>query len=144
MTPNSIRRFNLLFPIATLLVLVSAVLGFSGLEEQARAGVGDGGDGASATAVTMVVASMFIFLLLAAVLWTTISLLRLSMMRYVLALIVLYALFQNYRALTTQGPGAAALVEFAASLVAALAVVMLFRPDAKLWFAENPDERDPR
>ena len=140
MTPDSIRRFNILFPIATLLVLISAVLSFGGLEEQALAGVGSPRDGSGTMGVWMVTASIFIFLLLAAVLWTTISLLRMAFMRYVLALIVLYSLFQNYQALTALGPGAATLVDLAASLIAGWAVVLLFQPDARLWFAENPDD----
>lgn len=142
MTPDSIRRFNILFPFATLLVLVSAVLSFAGLEEQALAGVGSPQDGTGAMGVWMVVASIFIFLLLAAVLWTMISLLRMAFMRYALALIVLYALFQNYQALTNQGPNAATLVDLAASLVAGWAVILLFQPDARAWFAQNPDDRD--
>lgn len=143
MTPDSIRRFNILFPIATLLVLVSAVLSFTGLEEQALAGVGSPQGGTGTMGVWMVMASIFIFLLLAAVLWTTISLLRMAFMRYVLALIVVYALFQNYQALTVQGPNAATLVDLVASLIAVWAVVLLFQPDARQWFAENPDHRDP-
>lgn len=141
MKPSSIKLFDVLFPIATLLVFASAVLSFAGLEEQALAGFDGVGEGARGMAIWMVTASIFIFLLLASILWTTISLLRMGIMRYVLVLVVLYALFQNYRELTVLGPSAGAWVDLAASLVAGAAVAILFRPDAKAWFAENPDDR---
>lgn len=141
MKPSSIKLFDVLFPVATLLVMVSAALSFSGLEEHAMAGYEGGGEGARGMAIWMITASIFILLLLAGILWTTISLLRMGVMRYVLVLVVLYALFHNYRELTVVGPSAGAWVDLAASLVAGAAAAMLFRPGARAWFAENPDDR---
>ncbi len=141
MKPGSIKLFDMLFPIATILVIASSVLSFTGLEQVAMAGFGGEGEGARGMAIWMVIASLFIFVLLASIFWATISLMRMGSMRFILALVVLYALYQNYLALTGIGANAATLVDLAASLVAGIAVVVLFRDDARRWFAENPDPR---
>jgi presenilin-like A22 family membrane protease len=134
--PGSIKLFDVLFPLAALLVLVSAVLSFGNLEERALIDFGGEGGGARGMAIWMVIASLFIFALLA-----SISLLRMGMVRYLLALVVLYALFQNYLAFAALGPHLAGFVDLAASLVAGAAVIVLFRADARQWFAEDPRDR---
>ena len=140
MKPGSIKLFDVLFPLAALLVLVSAVLSFGNLEERALIDFGGEGGGARGMAIWMVIASLFIFALLASIVWATISLLRMGMVRYLLALVVLYALFQNYLAFAALGPHLAGFV-LAASLVAGAAVIVLFRADARQWFAEDPRDR---
>ena len=141
MKPRSIKLFDILILIATLLVLASAILSFASLEQRALVGVDIQGEGARAMAIWMVIASLFIFALLAGVVWTSISLLRMGVMRFVLALVVLYALGLNYHTLVTVGPDVGGLVDFAASLVAGAAVIVLFRADARQWFAEDPRDR---
>ncbi|MEH6722300.1 MAG: hypothetical protein V7686_02115 [Qipengyuania sp.] len=141
MKPGSIKLFDVLFPLAALLVLVSAVLSFGNLEERALIDFGGEGGGARGMAIWMVIASLFIFALLASIVWATISLLRMGIVRYLLALVVLYALFQNYLAFAALGPHLAGFVDLAASLVAGAAVIVLFRADARQWFAEDPRDR---
>ena len=139
--PRSIRLFDILFSVAALFVLVSAVLSFGNLEERALVNFGVERSTARGMAIWMVIASLFIFTLLASIVWTSISLLRMGIVRYLLALVVLYALFQNYLAFAALGPHLAGFVDLAASLVAGAAVIVLFRADARQWFAEDPRDR---
>ena len=67
MKPGSIKLFDVLFPLAALLVLVSAVLSFGNLEERALIDFGGEGGGARGMAIWMVIASLFIFALLASI-----------------------------------------------------------------------------
>lgn len=137
--PKSIRRFDALFPLAALLVLVSSVLSFGALEAEVQLGFNSEGESARGMAIWMVIASLFIFTLLAGILWSTISFMRMGAMRWVLAAVVLLALYQNAVAFIEFGPNLAAFVDLAATLVGGFAVLLLFRPDASAWFAEHPD-----
>lgn len=51
MKPTSLRWFDVLFPLAAVLVLVSAGLSFSNLEARALLGFGGEGDGARGMAI---------------------------------------------------------------------------------------------
>ena len=140
MKPKSIRVFNRLYPVAVILALLSAALGFSALERQARAGLeGAAAAGDSTIGIGMVIAALLIFVLLAIVLWTTLALMRMGWMRYVLALIAAYSVYRGLFALGVTGPTAGTVLDLLAALVAALAAAVLFRPDARAWFAENTD-----
>lgn len=141
MKPKSIRRFDMLFPLAALLALASAILSFGALEAQVQLGFNAEGDGARGMAIWMVTASLFIFTLLAGILWATISFMRMGFMRWVLAAAVLLALYQNIMAFRVVGPSFAGFVDIAATLTGILAVLLLFRPDSSAWFAERHDGR---
>lgn len=141
MKPKSIRLFDMLFPLAAILVLASAVLSFGNLEARALIGFGGEGEGARGMAIWMVIASLFIFVLLASILWASISVMHVGFLRWVLALVVLYALWQNYETISAAGASLANLVDLAASIVAGAATAVLFRADAKAWFGAMPDDR---
>ena len=83
---------------------------------------------------------MFIDKLLATILWASVSVMRVGFLRWLLALVVLYALWQNYETIAATGTSLANLVDLAASLVAGAATAVLFRADARAWFAAVPDD----
>lgn len=141
MKPKSIRQFDMLFLLGALLVLASAVLSFGSLEARALVDFGAEGKGARAMAIWMVIASLFIFTLLATILWASVSIMRIGFVRWLLVLVVLYALWQNFETIRASGATLANLVDLAASLVAAAATAVLFRADARAWFSQTPDER---
>lgn len=140
MKPKSLRLFDKLFALAAVLVLASAVLSFGNLEARALIGFGGEGEGARGMAIWMVIASLFIFMLLATILWASVSVMRVGFLRWLLALVVLYALWQNYETIAATGTSLANLVDLAASLVAGAATAVLFRADARAWFAAVPDD----
>lgn len=141
MKPRSIRLFDMLFLLGALLVLASAVLSFGNLEARALIDFEAEGDGARGMAIWMVIASLFIFTLLATIVWACVSVMRIGFLRWLLALVVLYALWQNYETITATGTNIANLVDLAASVVAAAATAVLFRADARAWFRQEPDQR---
>ena len=141
MKPKSLRLFDMLFPLAALLVLASAALSFGNLEARALIDFGAEGDGARGMAIWMVIASLFIFVLLATILWASVSVMRVGFLRWLLALVVLYALWQNYETIAATGMTLANLVDLAASIVAGAATAVLFRADARTWFGATPDDR---
>lgn len=140
MKPTSLRWFDVLFPLATVLVLISAGLSFSSLEARALLGFGGEGDGARGMAIWMVIASLFIFLLLASIIWATISQMRMGFMRYPLALVAVYSLFQSCQSLAASGPHLAGFVDCAACLVAGASAALLFRKDARQCFRQPPGD----
>lgn len=140
MKPKSLRSFDRLFPLAVVVSLIASMLGFAALERAARVGLGQAGAAESTAGIGMVVAALLIFVLLAAVLWTSVSVMRMGWMRYVLALVVAYTLYRSLIAFGVLGIGLGTLLDLLAALIAAFATALLFRPDARAWFAEYPDD----
>lgn len=139
--PRSIRLFELLFLGALLLTLVGTALNWSSLVEQAASQAG--AVRLSAGALNAIAGfSVGVVILIELALWFFIARRGSTVAKWLLALFTAYNV---YSLVGTVQAGAEwstlpGIISAVALLLQVMAVILLFTPDARAWFADAPED----
>lgn len=138
--PRSIRWFELLFLASLLLTLVATALIWPALLDQAaaQAGAANLGDGTLAVIAGLGIAIVVAIMLL---LWYFVARRGSPVAKWVLVFFTGYNLYSLVGSVQAGAPFATVpgLVSGAALLLQVIAVALLFVPDARAWFASEPE-----
>lgn len=143
MKPKSIRLFDRLYLSAVGFNVVSAVLGWKALADRAGMDLERASRGSASMSGWLVGSSIFLFVLIALVLWAAVSQFRAGLMRWVIAAIVIYGASDAITMVRSGHWAATGVLNLLAIVCGLLAAVMLFRADARAWFAASPDHPLP-
>lgn len=134
--PDSIKKFDYLYLGSIVVGLLGLVLGWGTLMEQMNAEMAKSGlDPESGAAYGAIIGGVIFGTLISLALWFLISVLRIEFVKWIL---ILFAMWGVFSILTGTAAGMVGMVEIAgivSTIMSLAAIWMLFKPDAKEWFA---------
>ncbi len=136
MRPASIRKFDLFYLGSLALGVVNFFFGFDMMKAQAAAQLAANPSLAGLDAGTIMIVSFVIGLAINLGLWALISRLRIELVKWILVLFVLWGLV-SLPALVSNGITLIVALSLLTYALQIAAIVYLFKPDAKAWFAEK-------
>ena len=135
--PDSIKKFDMLFWASTVVSVIGLVIGWSSMQEIMAAEMAevDGalGDGAMQGIVLI---SFIIGIGINVAIWALISLMRIEFVKWIYIALIAYGLVTMVSGYEDMGGfGMVHIPGVIATILSLLSVWMLFKPDAKEWFA---------
>lgn len=135
--PDSMKKFDMLFWASTVVSVIGLVIGWSSMQELMAAEMAevDGalGDGAMQGIVLI---SFIIGIGINVAIWALISLMRIEFVKWIYIALIAYGLVTMVAGYEDMGGfGMVHIPGVIATILSLLSVWMLFKPDAKEWFA---------
>ena len=137
--PQSIRRFDMLYLGSIAISLVGVVLTFGDMMEMMQAEMSAQGVDFDGTAI--LIGGFAFGLAINLALWFLVSVLRVEIVKWVIAVFVAYGALSILLAAGTQ-PWLSIMFGALSTAMMVAAVWFLFRPDSKAWFAEKRNKGD--
>ena len=136
--PDSIRKFDWLYLGSLAIGLLGLVLGWDSImtqmnEQMAAEGVAL--EGSVPTAA--IIGGALIGTAISLALWFLISVLRIEFIKWILIVFVVYSVFSILGGLALTGFDLVQISGIISTILSIAAIAMLFRADAKAWFADK-------
>lgn len=134
--PDSIKKFDWLYLGSVAVGLLGIVFGWDGMMEQLNAEfAAQGLDVDSGIGTGAIIGGIAFGIIISLALWFLISVLKIEFVKWILLLFVLYSVFSLFVAISTTGFDITQITGIVSTIMSIAAIYMLFRPDAKEWFA---------
>ncbi len=142
--PESIRKFDLFYLGSIVVGLIGLALGWDSVAaEMNRQMAEDGIALDSGVSTTAIIGGVAFGTAISLALWFLISVLRIEFVKWILALFTAYSVLSILVGMTAGNFGTVQIAGIVSTIMAVVAIYMLFRPDAKAWFEEKrADKRE--
>ena len=134
--PDSIKKFDLFYLGSIVVGLLGIVFGWDMMMEQMNADfVAQGLEPDSGIATGAIIGGTVLGIVISLALWFLISVSRIEFVKWILALFVLWSLFTMAVGISATGFDMVQITGIVSTILSIAAIYMLFKPDAKEWFA---------
>ena len=134
--PDSIKKFDYLYIGSIVVGALGLLLGWGALMDQVNAELAAQGLEPEGGFATGAIIGGFVFgTALSLALWFLVSVLRIEFVKWILLAFLLYGLFTMFVGVSQTGFDLVQVFGIISTIMSAAAIYMLFRPDAKEWFA---------
>lgn len=134
--PRSMKTFDLLYLGSLAVGLIGLVLGWDGLVEQMNAEfVAQGLEPESGFATGAIIGGFVLGIGISIALWFLVSVIRIEFVKWIIVLFTIYSVVSLAGGIAAAGFDPIQISGIVSTLMAIAAIVMLFQPESKEWFA---------